>query len=313
MTTTTAKTVSPAPNNTRHSHRQHDRQDVRPADHGRHAGPARDRRPQALYRSWVLHLRPGLHLDRQLRIEDHLHRRRAGHPAPSRLSHPGAGRAQRLHGGLLSAARGRAADRRAEEEVRARHHPSHDAARAAAQRVPRVPPRRPSDGRHDRRGRRDVGLLSRQHGYRRSASAHDRLAPADREDADHHGLRLQVLGRPALHLSAQQVQLRRELPQHDLRRAGGGLQDRSGRRAGDGPHLHPACRPRAERLDVDGAHRRVERRQSRSPASPPASPRCGDPRMAAPTKPCSTMLREIGSKDKVAGLRQAREGTAKCG
>ncbi len=35
-----------------------------------------------------------------------------------------------------------------------------------------------------------------------------------------------------------------------------------GARARDGPHLHPACRPRAERLDLDGAARRLVRRQS---------------------------------------------------
>ena len=40
------------------------------------------------------------------------------------------------------------------------------------------------------------------------------------------------------------------------------LQGQSGARQGDGPHLHPARRPRAERLDLDGAHRRLERRQS---------------------------------------------------
>ena len=55
---------------------------------------------------------------------------------------------------------------------------------------------------------------------------------------------------------------------------------------GDGPHLHPARRSRAERLDLDGAPRRLVGRQSRSPASPPASPRSGARRMAAPTRPC---------------------------
>ena len=55
---------------------------------------------------------------------------------------------------------------------------------------------------------------------------------------------------------------------------------------GDGPHLHPARRPRAERLDLDGAHRRLVAAPTRSPASPPASPRCGARRMAAPTRRC---------------------------
>ena len=48
----------------------------------------------------------------------------------------------------------------------------------------------------------------------------DRLAPPDRQDADHRGHGLQIFDRPALHLSAQRPDLRRELPAHDLRRAG---------------------------------------------------------------------------------------------
>ena len=42
-------------------------------------------------------------------------------------------------------------------------------------------------------GRRAVGLLSRLHRHRRSAPAHGRLAPHDREDADDRGDGLQVL------------------------------------------------------------------------------------------------------------------------
>ncbi len=198
----------------------------------------------------------------------------------------GAGGQRGFHGGLLPPARGRAAERRAEEAVREGHHLSHDAARADHPLLQRVPPRRASDGGDGARGRRALGLLSRQHRHPRSAPAHDRLAPADREDADDRGDGLQVFGRPALHLSAQPPLLRRELPLHALRRAGGGLRDQSGGGEGDGPHLHPARRPRAERLDLDRAHRRAPAAPIRSPASRPASPRCGARRMAAPTKRC---------------------------
>ena len=52
-----------------------------------------------------------------------------------------------------------------------------------------------------------------------------------------------------------------QLPAHVLCGAGRGVQAQSGAGAGDGPHLHPARRPRAERLDLDGAARRLDRRQ----------------------------------------------------
>ena len=65
-----------------------------------------------------------------------------------------------------------------------------------------------------------------------------------------------------------------------------GVQAQPGADARDGPHPHPARRPRAERLDLDGAPGGLVRRQSRSPASPPASPACGARRTAARTKPC---------------------------
>ena len=66
---------------------------------------------------------------------------------------------------------------------------------------------------------------------------------------------------PALHVSEELARIRRKLPLHDLRRAVRGVQGQPDPRAGDGPHLHPARRSRAERLDRDRAQRRVERRQ----------------------------------------------------
>ena len=59
--------------------------------------------------------------------------------------------------------------------------------------------------------------------------------------------------RPALHLSEERPLVRRQLHAHDVRDAVRGLRAERGAGAGDGPHLHPARRPRAERLDVDGA------------------------------------------------------------
>ena len=76
----------------------------------------------------------------------------------------------------LSPALWRAADRRAEGEIRARHHPPHHGARAAHRVLSRLPPRRASDGGDVRRGRRALGLLSRFDRHLRSAPAHGRVA-----------------------------------------------------------------------------------------------------------------------------------------
>ena len=193
----------------RHADRQRNRQILRNADHPRHHRAASGRYPQALRRRRDVHLRSGLHLDRLVRLQDHLHRRRRRRPALSRLQHRRAGRAERLHGVLLPPDEGRAAEQGAEGKVRQGHHQPHDGARADQPVLSRLPARRPSDGGVLRRGRRAVGLLSRLARHPRSAPAHDRLVPAGRQDADHRRHGLQVLGRPALHLSAQRPQLRR--------------------------------------------------------------------------------------------------------
>ena len=93
-------------------------------------------------------------------------------------------------------------------------------------------------------------------------AAHDRLDAHDREDPDAGGDGLQIHHRPALHVSEELAVLRRELPAHVLRGAVRGVQDQSGAGRRARQDLHPARRPRAERLDLDGAHRRLLRRQS---------------------------------------------------
>jgi hypothetical protein len=65
--------------------------------------------------------------------------------------------------------------------------------------------------------------------------------------------RLQVSHRPAVRLSAQRPGLRLELPAHVLCGAVRGVQGQPDPGARHGPHLHPARRPRAERLHLDGA------------------------------------------------------------
>ncbi len=145
------------------------------------------RHRQALRRERHVHLRPRLHLDGELRIQDHLYRWRPGRVALSRLSDRAARRARRFPGDLLSAALRRIADGGAEGRFRLPRHPPHHGARADDAVLPGLPARRASDGGDGRLGRRAVGLLSRLHRHFRSGSAHDCLDPHDREDADASG------------------------------------------------------------------------------------------------------------------------------
>ena len=55
--------------------------------------------------------------------------------------------------------------------------------------------------------------------------------------------------------------LRRQLPAHDVLGSGRGIRGQPGHREGDGPHPDAARRPRAERLDLDRAPRRLLGRQ----------------------------------------------------
>ena len=62
------------------------------------------------------YLRSEFHLDRELRVEDHLHRRRQGRAALSRLSHRRARRARELYGSVLSPILRRASTKKQDEE-----------------------------------------------------------------------------------------------------------------------------------------------------------------------------------------------------
>ncbi len=68
------------------------------------------------------------------------------------------------------------------------------------------------------------------------------------------------IGQPFVY-PQQQSRLRVQLPAHVFRGALRGLCGQSGSGARDGPYLHPACRSRTERLDVDGPSRRFLGRQ----------------------------------------------------
>jgi hypothetical protein len=74
-----------------------------------------------------------------------------------------------------------------------------------------------------------------------------------------------------------------------------------------GSHPDPACRPRAERLDLDRALWPARPAPTRSPASPPASPACGGRPTAAPTRPaCGCWRRSVTVAH--ARIHQARQG-----
>ncbi len=85
----------------------------------------------------------------------------------------------------------------------------------------------------------------------------------------------------AVQLSGQRHQLPGELPQHDVE--GRRLRGPSGARAGDGPAVHPPCRPRAELWDDCDAGRRLEPGRSLLGLLPPPPLRSTGRSTVAPT------------------------------
>ncbi len=204
-----------------------------------------------------VHLRPGIPVHRRLQFDDHLHRRRQGRAPVPRLSDRGARGEVRFPGDLLPAALRRPAEQRAKSRIRGPGDPPHDGQRADAVLHARIPPRRASDGGVDGPGRRAVGLLSRFDEPARRAPARHLGDPPDREAAHAGRDGVQVHGRPAVHVPAQRPVVRGELHADDVRDAVRGLQGQPRARARARPHLHPARRSRAERVDLDGAPVRV--------------------------------------------------------
>ena len=108
---------------------------------------------------------------------------------------------------------------------------------------------------------RDVDLLPDD---RRPARSRARAAldhPAAREAADGRRVLVQEVDRPAVPLPRQLARPHRELPAHDVRGADGAVRGQPDRRARAEAAADPARRPRAELLDVDGAPRRLLRRE----------------------------------------------------
>ncbi len=174
-----------------------------------------------------VHVRPRLHVDGGVQFDDHVHRRRQGRAAVSRLPDRAARDHRRLPRDLLPDPERRAAEPAAEGRLREGRDEPHDGPRADDVLLSRLPSRLASDGGARRDGRRAVGVLSRLARHQRSASSRGLGDPPDREAADAGRDGLQVHDRPAVRVSAQRPVVQRELHADDVRGAGRGIQDRT--------------------------------------------------------------------------------------
>ncbi|CAA9415920.1 MAG: Citrate synthase (si), partial [uncultured Nocardioides sp.] len=220
-------------------HRQHD-QGRRPRpDPARRGARPRD-------------VRPRLRQHRVVPQLGHLHRRRGGDPGVPRLPHRAARGEVELPRGRLPAHPRRPAQQGGVRRVGARDHLSHVRARERQVVHGGIPLRRPPDGHADGLHRRPVDVLPRrpQHQRRREPPPADRAD--DRQDADAGRLVVPPHAGQAVRLPRQRPELHRQLPLHAVQDERAAVR---GRRApGQGPRraLHPARRPRAERLHQRG-------------------------------------------------------------
>ena len=233
---------------------------LRAADHRRHRagdGPEADQDRRARLRPDGL--RPGLHEHRLLPQRDHLHRRRRRDPPAPRLPDRAAVRALQLPRGRLPADQRRAADRaRSWRRWVARDHDPHVRARERQGLHAGLPLRRQPDGHARGLRRRAVDLLPGRQQHPRRGRARDPDHPAARQDADAGGVRVPPQHGPALRLPRQRPQLRGQLPGDDVQDDRAQIRARSSPRARAGRALHPARRPRTERLDERRALGRLD-------------------------------------------------------
>ena len=163
--------------------------------------------------------------------------------------------------GQLPADLRRAADRRPAGRVRPADPPAHPAARGPQAVLQGLPARRAPDAGAVLGGQRAVDLLPGLAGPLRRGAGGDLHAPPAGQAADHRGLRLQEVGRPAVPLPGQLAGPGRELPAHDVRLPGRAVRGRPRPGQGAGHAVRPARRPRAELLDVDRPAGRLVARQ----------------------------------------------------
>ena len=273
----------------RHTHRDRlHRADSREGYRGRYRDPCRRSAPDqgAPGRVRAHDVRSRLHEHRVVQERDHLHRRRQGHPALSRLSDRAARREGELPRGRVAAAQRRAAHAAGVRRLGARHHVPHVRAREHQDVSPGLSLRRAPDVDAVQRRRGAVELLSEGEEHPGSGgAAHQHRAPA-RQAADARRVLLPPREGPALHLSRQRSRLRREFPLDGRADVGAEVRGEPGVREGARGAVHPPRRPRAELLDERRARRRLARTSIRSRRSPPASPRCTARCTAARTSRC---------------------------
>ena len=263
---------------------------IRPATEG-----ARLRDRQAAVEHRPRHLRPRLRQHRVVRVGDHLHRRRRGHPALPRLPDRPARRAVDVPRDQLPADLRRAADAgrsstSSTTKIR-RHTLLHEDMKRFFDGFPRDA--------HPMPVLSSRGLARCRPSTRTRCDPFDEDAgraldlPAAGEAADDRGLRLQEVDRAAVPLPGQLARPRRELPADDVRLPGRAVRGRPGGRARRStccssctPTTSRTARPR--RCGWSARRRRTCSRRSR-----PASTRCSGRCTAARTRRCCEMLEQI--------------------
>ena len=145
--------------------------------------------------------------------------------------------------------------------VRRAHPPAHPAARGPSALLRRAAAQRAPDVGALERGLGALDLLPGLAERARPRAGRDLDHPPAREAAGHRRVRAQEVARPGVPVPGQLPELRRQLPQAELRHDGRALRGRPGALEGPRPPADPARGPRAERIHVDRSPGRLDRRE----------------------------------------------------
>ena len=229
----------------------------------RQRGRARDRHLEAAGADRSRHPRQRVREHRVVRVGDHVHRRRSGHPPLPR--HRDRRPRQRpeplVPRDVVAAHLRRAPDPRRARRVPLRDPSSHPRARRREAVLRRLPEGRPPDGHAVVGGHRAEHLLPRQPRPQGPRAGPPLDVAPDGEAADHRRVRVQEVDRPAVRVPEQRARPDRELPHDDVLGAVGALRGEPHRRQRAQEAADPARRPRAELLHLHRPARRLERGQ----------------------------------------------------